>query len=147
MRESVRWQPEEVRALSFTGLVGAAIGSFVAYLISQRVRHGRSALDALPAAARSDAILIEMNDELARAARNRNICAGLVAAALAVAFVASTLEAPEGVIRACLLAFYSLCGSVLVFGIRWRLLQLRVARYEERLQVSGGKSQHRTVAT
>ena len=119
--------------MSIAGLLGAAAGAFVVYLFALRDRRGSSALEALPPAARTDPALGQMKAELAAAARNRNICWGLLGLAFVAALVSAGLDAGDNLLRVFGGGGFAAFGGVLVFGIRYRVLQVRVARYSEKL--------------
>jgi hypothetical protein len=63
----------------------------------------------------------------------------LLLAALTAAFVASSVDASDGLIDVFIMAVYVLFGGSLVFSIQWRVLRRRLARYAERLEATAGR--------
>ncbi len=113
--------------------LGLAIGGWIAYRLTARFTRAEAVLDALPVAKRADPELIRLHQQLAPAARYRDLLFYLCLGSLAGVLVVSGLGAGDLVVRGLLLASgVSFVGAV-GFGARWRILQLRIDRYAEKL--------------
>ena len=128
-------------------LLGSAIGGWIAYRLTRRFTRAEAGLLANPAAQRAHPELARLQEELAAAARHKNIWFVLWLVLLVAALVASGLSATDQLVRVALLASGVSLVAGIIFGVRWRTLQVRISRIAEAADAPASTGDHHGVAT